>query len=184
MPPRAERKHPDTFCWTFSIRRSCSAWLLSKGMRRSSRNASTSSRLSQRRSRRLRAGAARPRRVSPPVARCPRDGRSAHPASSRSGAADSWSCEPVHRSRVACCYCGYPSPDGLVTPVLAWPAEHLWPLTNSVLINQHFATIDDLEEVQLARCAALQHQSAMIRSATCFHWWPRQIHKRRGPRTR
>jgi transposase len=36
------------------------------------------------------------------------------------------------------------------------PAEHLRPLTNSVLINQHFATIDELEEVQLARCAALQ----------------------------
>jgi transposase len=37
------------------------------------------------------------------------------------------------------------------------PAEHLWPLTNSVLINQHFANIDELEEVQLARCAQLQH---------------------------
>ena len=61
------------------------------------------------------------------------------------------------------------------------PAEHLWPLTNSVLINQHFATIDELEEVQLARCAQLQHQPATIRSTTCFHWWPRQIHKRREP---
>jgi transposase len=56
------------------------------------------------------------------------------------------------------------------------PAEHLWPLTNSVLINQHFATMDDLEEVQLACCAQLQHQPAIIRSTTCFHWWPRQIH--------
>jgi transposase len=62
------------------------------------------------------------------------------------------------------------------------PAEHLWPLTNTVLINQHFATIEDLEEVQLARCAALQRQAAVIRLTTCFHWWPRQIHKRRGPR--
>ena len=50
------------------------------------------------------------------------------------------------------------------------PAEHLWPLTISVLINRHFATIDDLEEVQLARCAELQQQPAIIRSATCFHW--------------
>jgi transposase len=64
------------------------------------------------------------------------------------------------------------------------PAEHLWPLTNSVLINQHFASIEELEEVQLTRCADLQRQSAMIRSTTCFHWWPRQIHKRRGPRRR
>ena len=62
------------------------------------------------------------------------------------------------------------------------PAEHLWPLTNAVLINRHFATIDELEEVQLARCVALQHQPALIRSTTRFHWWPRQIHKRRGPR--
>lgn len=64
------------------------------------------------------------------------------------------------------------------------PAEHLWPLTNSVLINRHFATIDDLEEVQLARCAELQQQPAIIRSTTCFHWWPRHIHQRRGPRRR
>ena len=64
------------------------------------------------------------------------------------------------------------------------PAEHLWPLTNTVLINRHFATIDELEEVQLARCADLQHQPDMIRSATCFHWWPRQIRRRRGPRRR
>jgi hypothetical protein len=60
--------------------------------------------------------------------------------------------------------------------------EHLWPLTNTVLINQHFATIEELEEVQLARCATLQHQPAMIRSTTCFHWWPRRIYQRRGPR--
>jgi hypothetical protein len=58
------------------------------------------------------------------------------------------------------------------------------PLTNAVLINQHFATIEELEEVQLARCAQLQHQPAMIRPTTCFRWWPRQIHKRRGPRKR
>jgi SAM-dependent methyltransferase len=64
------------------------------------------------------------------------------------------------------------------------PAEHLWPLTNSVLINRHFTSIDELEEVQLARCAALQQLPAIIRSTTCFHWWPRQIHKRRGPRRR
>ncbi|MGO8947032.1 MAG: hypothetical protein ACLQUY_05085 [Ktedonobacterales bacterium] len=62
------------------------------------------------------------------------------------------------------------------------PAEDLWLLTNTVLINQHVATIDELEEVQLACCAELQHQPAMIGSTTCFHWWPRQIHKRRGPR--
>jgi len=62
------------------------------------------------------------------------------------------------------------------------PAEHLWPLTNSVLVNRHFATIEELEDVQLARCAALQRQTDRIRSNTRFHWWPKCVHKRRGPR--
>jgi transposase len=62
------------------------------------------------------------------------------------------------------------------------PAEHLWPLTNDVLVNRHFASIEELEDAQLAHCAALQQQPDRIRSTTCFHWWPRQIHKRRGPR--
>ena len=35
------------------------------------------------------------------------------------------------------------------------PAEHLWPLTNTCLIDRHFATIDGLEEAQLERCARL-----------------------------
>jgi transposase len=62
------------------------------------------------------------------------------------------------------------------------PAEHLWPLTNAALVNQHFATIEDLEDAQFARCTALQQRPELVRSTTCFHWWPKQIHKRRGPR--
>jgi transposase len=62
------------------------------------------------------------------------------------------------------------------------PAEHLWPLTNTALANTHFASIEDLEDAQFARCAALQQQRECIRSTTLFHWWPKQIHKRRGPR--
>jgi transposase len=62
------------------------------------------------------------------------------------------------------------------------PAEHLWPLTNTALVNQHFATIEDLEEAQLARCAALQSRPGLIRSTTLFHWWPKRIKKRQGPR--
>ena len=62
------------------------------------------------------------------------------------------------------------------------PAEHLWPLTNAALVNQHFASIEDLEDAQFARCAALQQRPDVIRSTTCFYWWPKQIHKRRGPR--
>jgi transposase len=64
------------------------------------------------------------------------------------------------------------------------PAEHLWPLTNACLVNRYFASLDELEDAQLAHCAALQAQPARIRSTTAFHWWPKQIHKRRGPRLR
>lgn len=62
------------------------------------------------------------------------------------------------------------------------PAEHLWPLTNAALVNQHFASIEDLEDAQFARCAALQQRPDLIRSTTCFHCWPNRIHKRLGPR--
>ena len=44
------------------------------------------------------------------------------------------------------------------------PAEHLWPLTNSVLVNRHFATIAEREDVQFARCAELQRHPEQIRS--------------------
>ena len=62
------------------------------------------------------------------------------------------------------------------------PAEHLWPLTNTCLVNRHFATIDELEDVQAARCVALQRRPDLIRSTTCFPWWPQRIKKRQGPR--
>ena len=59
------------------------------------------------------------------------------------------------------------------------PAEHLWPLTNAPLVNRHFASLDELEEVQAQRCVALQAQPALIRLTTLFHWWPQRLHKRR-----
>src|SRR5215475_632531 len=46
------------------------------------------------------------------------------------------------------------------------PAEHLWPLTNTVLVNRHFALIDDLEDAQAARCVALQARPDVVSSAT------------------
>jgi len=61
------------------------------------------------------------------------------------------------------------------------PAEHLWPLTNTVLLNRHFATIEELEDTQFARCFELQHRPDVIRSTTSFHWWPQRIRKRQGP---
>ena len=62
------------------------------------------------------------------------------------------------------------------------PAEHLWPLTNTALANRHFVSIDDLEDAQATRCVALQARPDLIRSTTCFHWWPQRIRKRQGPK--
>src|SRR5215469_12916722 len=62
------------------------------------------------------------------------------------------------------------------------PAEHMWPLTNTVLVNRHFASIDDLEDAQAARCVVLQARPDLVRSTTLFHWWPKRIRKRLGPR--
>jgi transposase len=62
------------------------------------------------------------------------------------------------------------------------PAEHLWPLTNTALANRHFATIEDLEDAQAARCVALQARPDLVRSTTLFQWWPKRIRKRQGPR--
>lgn len=61
------------------------------------------------------------------------------------------------------------------------PAEHLWPLTDTALANQHFATLQDLEDAQAARCVALQARRDLIRSTTCFDWWPRRLRKLQHP---
>lgn len=62
------------------------------------------------------------------------------------------------------------------------PAVHLWPLTDTALANRHFATIETLEDAQAEHCVALQAHPDLSRSTTLFHWWPKRIHKRRGPR--
>jgi transposase len=60
------------------------------------------------------------------------------------------------------------------------PAEHLWPLTNTVLVKRHFASIDELENAQAARCVALQARHDLVRSTTLFHWWPQRLRNRQG----
>lgn len=62
------------------------------------------------------------------------------------------------------------------------PAEHLWPLTNTVLVNRHFASIEELEETQAQRCVRLQAQPQLVRSTALFQWWPQRLHKRRLPK--
>ncbi len=60
--------------------------------------------------------------------------------------------------------------------------EHLEPLTDTVLINRHFASIEELEDAQAEHCVALQGRPDLIRSTTRFHWWPQRIKPRQGPR--
>jgi transposase len=62
------------------------------------------------------------------------------------------------------------------------PAEHLWPLTNTALVYRHFASIEELEDAQAARCVVLQGQRDLVRSTTCFGWWPQRLRKRRQPK--
>ena len=48
------------------------------------------------------------------------------------------------------------------------PAEHLWRLTNIVLVNRRFTSIDDLEDALVERCVALLARPDLIRSTTLF----------------
>jgi transposase len=57
------------------------------------------------------------------------------------------------------------------------PCEHLWQFSDAPLVNRHFQDINELEDVQLARCAVLQRRRDLIRSATLFSWWPKRITK-------
>lgn len=52
------------------------------------------------------------------------------------------------------------------------PAERLWPLSNEPLANRTFASLDELEQVQVERCRWLQAHPELIRSYTCFHELP------------
>jgi transposase len=58
------------------------------------------------------------------------------------------------------------------TPELQ-PAEHLWPLLDEPLVNNHFDTLDDLDAVLAERCDRLDR--ATIAENTKFHWWPEPI---------
>jgi transposase len=55
------------------------------------------------------------------------------------------------------------------------PAERLWPLSNEPLANRSFASLDELEQVQVERCRWLQAHPALIHAYTCFHWWPTSL---------
>jgi len=55
------------------------------------------------------------------------------------------------------------------------PAERLWPLCHEPLANRTFASLDELEQVQVERCRWLQAHPALIHAYTSFHWWPTSV---------
>ncbi|MGA2488481.1 MAG: IS630 family transposase [Roseiarcus sp.] len=70
-------------------------------------------------------------------------------------------------------------PDGLrlvfqpaYTPEVQ-PAETLWTLVDEPVVNKHIPTLEALEEIISARCAALASEREKIRGQAGFHWWPK-----------
>ena len=69
-------------------------------------------------------------------------------------------------------------PDGLRLELLPayspelQPAERLWQLTDEVVVNRHFRSLDDLQEAQAGHCLRLSTQRDRIQAQTRFHWWP------------
>ena len=67
-------------------------------------------------------------------------------------------------------------PASLVTELLPpyspelQPAERLWSLVDEPLVNEHFESIDQLENVLAARCCILQEMTDEIKNLTHYHW--------------
>lgn len=55
------------------------------------------------------------------------------------------------------------------------PAERLWPLLDEPLVNQHFATLDEVDRTVAQRCLTLDADHHTVRAHTAFHWWPTPI---------
>ena len=50
------------------------------------------------------------------------------------------------------------------------PAERLWSLIGEPLVNEHFETIEDIEEVLVARCQVLEKMTSEVKKLTNYHW--------------
>jgi transposase len=50
------------------------------------------------------------------------------------------------------------------------PAERLWKLVDEPLVNQHFETIDKIEDILTKRCCVLSEMREEIRNLTNYHW--------------
>ena len=50
------------------------------------------------------------------------------------------------------------------------PAERLWTLVDEPLVNEHFETINEIEELLVKRCNVLREMKEEIRNLTHYHW--------------
>lgn len=50
------------------------------------------------------------------------------------------------------------------------PAERLWSLVDEPLVNEHFETIEQMEEVLAVRCRILQKMREEVKNLTNYHW--------------
>lgn len=50
------------------------------------------------------------------------------------------------------------------------PAERLWSLVDEPLVNQHFESLEQLEDVLATRCCVLQQMTEEIKHLTHYHW--------------
>ena len=62
------------------------------------------------------------------------------------------------------------------TPELQ-PAEHLWPLVDEPIANDHFDTIDHLDAILAKRCRYLHQDHDLIAAHTNFYWWPKPLNR-------
>jgi hypothetical protein len=53
------------------------------------------------------------------------------------------------------------------------PAETLWALVHEPIVNKHIETIEELDAVVGARCAALADEHSIIKNQAGFRWWPK-----------
>lgn len=67
-------------------------------------------------------------------------------------------------------------PEGIIVDYLPayspelQPAERLWTLVDEPLVNEHFETIDEIEELLVQRCNVLSEMKKEIRNLTYYHW--------------
>lgn len=51
------------------------------------------------------------------------------------------------------------------------PAERLWTLTNELIANRSFDSLDEVEEILIQRCRQIIDQPDFVHGLTNFHWW-------------